>query len=595
MRTLVKPVCTLRDTTKQLRNKYNCVGIKTSFEDEGASFRDIVTLRALTAEHGLKLAIKIGGAEAKTDIRNAIDLCCDSIVGPMIETTYALEKYDQATKNCEIPKGVNLETITALNNIDLLLTSQAIQNIDYFVVGRVDLIGSLGKDRSTIDSPETQKIVETAFTKLKITKQPTYLGGALSKSSKKFIQTLYTKGLLDYIETRFVILKLTPDFFNVYDEAIKTSHEFELKWSEHLYKKYAAISTSLNSRITLIQSRILRSFSIQGHQVYYSLNDIRSSTLNIRASPCDYAIEFIHCDINTYIQPNDFVIVDSKLSGYIHSDFIYSVDAREENKSIDTVMEIVGIMCNRNFTRIVVVGGGLVQDVGAFVSSIMNRGMEWIYFPTTLLAMSDSCIGSKTSLNIPGVKNKIGTFTSPKKIYINPKFLNTLDYQDIQSGKGEILKLCMIGNALDEYEMYKDDITQLIKLALIIKRSVIEIDQYDKNIRRALNYGHTVGHAIESMSNFEIPHGISVVYGMLVVNRLFGNTNDRFEKMCYELIPLYTPDIQMSNLKTILLNDKKASDNTVSFIIVMKPGESVFVRTEITDDLCSKIKKYLYN
>ena len=115
---VVRPVATLQITTKNLKNKYSCVGIKTSFEDEGANPSDVIKLRSLTSENGLKLAIKIGGCEAKTDVRTATDMCADSLVGPMIESKYALEKYVQATKHLSVTRGAYLETVTALNSID---------------------------------------------------------------------------------------------------------------------------------------------------------------------------------------------------------------------------------------------------------------------------------------------------------------------------------------------------------------------------------------------------------------------------------------------------------------------------------------------
>lgn len=585
------PRCTLQDTTKKLRTKYNCVGIKTSFEDEGAAPSDVLKLRTLTSQNGLKLAIKVGGAEAKTDIKTALDMCCDSIVGPMIETKYALEKYVQAMKGYDVTKGVNLETITALNNIELLLTSQFLSEIDYFVVGRVDLIGSLGQSRDMIDSDENLKLVENAFSKVKKTNKMTYLGGALSKNSKNFIYHLYSKGLLDYIETRFIIMKLDDDFFEVYDDAICASHEFELKWSQFLYTKYANVATSLNSRITLIKSRVWRSFTINNETVCYNADDIKSDAFHVKASPYDYSVKFIDNSVNSYIHGTDCVIVDRKLAHLVVHDFVYIVDALEENKTIETVMDIIKFMSFRPVSRIVVIGGGLVQDIGAFTSSIFNRGTEWIYFPTTLLSMADSCIGSKTSLNTT-FKNKIGTFNSPRKVYINTSFLDTLEYIDIRSGMGEILKLCMIGDALGLYEKYKRDITSLIKLSLIIKRAVIEVDQFDTGIRKALNYGHTVGHAIEIASGYAIPHGISVIMGMLSVNRVFGYNNDKFEELCKELLNGSTVDIE-TDLKPILLGDKKAFKKSVTFIVPKAPGKFMFENKEVTDALCVKIKETL--
>jgi len=204
--------------------------------------------------------------------------------------------------------------------------------------------------------------------------------------------------------------------------------------------------------------------------------------------------------------------------------------------------------------------------------------------------MADSCIGGKSSLNSGHVKNKIGTFSCPSTVYINTTFLDTLAESDIQSGHGEIIKLCAIGGVLDMYESL--DVTQLIKLSLIIKRSVIEIDQFDKGIRRALNYGHTIGHALEILTDYEMPHGVAVIHGMLAVNKLFGYSDTTFERICTTIIgdTKYTYDT--SALKFLLLNDKKTTNDSVTFI-VPRGNKFDMEKCKVTDDLCETIKGYL--
>jgi 3-dehydroquinate synthase len=268
------------------------------------------------------------------------------------------------------------------------------------------------------------------------------------------------------------------------------------------------------------------------------------------------------------------------------------MEASEDVKNIATVMIIIKRMtAGRTPTRVIVIGGGVVQDVGAFVSTIFNRGIEWIYWPTTLLAMGDSCIGGKSSLNTPDAKNKVGTFNCPSSVFINKRFLDTLDFAAIMSGHGEILKLCMIGDALDMYET--SDVVNLIKVSLLIKKSVIEIDQFDKGIRRALNYGHTIGHAIEAMSGFSVPHGIAVIKGMLVVNKLFGYGDPKFERIAFTLINTPGANIDTDKLKNLLLNDKKMVKDTLQFIVPNGPGNFDYKFMEINDELCERIKGML--
>ena len=144
--------------------------------------------------------------------------------------------------------------------------------------------------------------------------------------------------------------------------------------------------------------------------------------------------------------------------------------------------------------------------------------------------MSDSCIGGKAGVNYKGAKNQLALFSAPNEVIINPSFINTLEKKDIQSGLGEILKLYITGGPamLSTYDrcikngtiVNKDDAKSLIMGALAIKKAVIELDEFELNIRKALNYGHTLGHAIESISNYAIPHGVAVVVGMMLVNQM---------------------------------------------------------------------------
>jgi len=567
----------------RLITKFNCIGIKTSLEDEGACLNDITRLRHLTAKNGIKLSVKIGGPEAKTDIKLASELCCDSIVGPMIETKYALEKYIDATDNIGMPRGINIETITAINNLDLLLSIGS--NIDYFTIGRVDLVGSMGISRSEIDSPDIMKIVTETFRKVKVLNKPTYMGGSISKSSRAFVENLYYEGLLDYVETRYIIMKLTPELFEVWDEAITSAHEFEYQWMEYLGQKAHTLAKTFHKRTELVKPRIHRSFVIDETTVTWDPADMSLDAFDIK-TPASYRVSF--SDKLPEFRDGDFVIIDKNLRKYIGTrGHYYEIDAVEKNKNINTVMSVISHMSKP--TRVVVIGGGIVQDIGAFVSTIFNRGIEWVYWPTTLLSMADSCIGSKSSLNGDFSKNNIGTFSSPSEVIINTQFLNTLSARDIASGKGEILKLCIIGGALDIYEK-SSSMTDLIKVSLLIKRAVIERDPYDKGIRRALNYGHTIGHAVEYMSDYAIPHGVSVVFGILSVNRVFGYCDTKVEKLCYDLIEGLSVNFDFSSLKRVLLEDKKVTGNSLKFIVPISQGNFKFETREVSDILCETIK-----
>lgn len=208
----------------------------------------------------------------------------------------------------------------------------------------------------------------------------------------------------------------------------------------------------------------------------------------------------------------------------INPDSVTLFDAQEENKTIEAAMklcrELAVKSCRRN-TDFISVGGGIVQDVSGFVASTLYRGLKWIYVPTTLLAQADSCIGSKTSLNVDSYKNLVGTFYPPKEIFLSTEFLNTLGQKEMFSGMGEIVKLQLM-----KAKNWKELIGVADRLAgaglpdmlldsLMIKKRYIERDEFDSGERRLLNYGHCFGHALESVSEFAIPHGLAVVAGMI--------------------------------------------------------------------------------
>lgn len=208
------------------------------------------------------------------------------------------------------------------------------------------------------------------------------------------------------------------------------------------------------------------------------------------------------------------------------------IEATEENKSIEKtipVMERLVLNKVRRDHTLVAIGGGIIQDITCYISSTLLRGLPWRFVPTTLLAQADSCIGSKSSINLGATKNILGTFNPPKDIFIQTKFLETLEDKDIRSGIGEIIKVHAIagleafdGLATDFDRLFSDRTVLLkyIRSALLIKKRFIEEDEFDRGIRNIFNYGHSFGHAIESATHYAVPHGIAVSIGMDMANHI---------------------------------------------------------------------------
>jgi len=238
-------------------------------------------------------------------------------------------------------------------------------------------------------------------------------------------------------------------------------------------------------------------------------------------------------------EPNIAYLIDKNVWDLYHNIFFSNIptsqliliDALEENKDYLSIArlfpQLTELQAKKNIT-LVAIGGGIVQDIVGFIASILYRGIKWIFIPTTLLAQSDSCIGAKTSINFDQYKNLLGTFWPPQEVWLSTKFIDTLESKDFYSGIGEIIKLFLIdGEASikhfksiqshNEIDLRKN-INDLLKRSLLIKKRFIEEDEFDKGIRNILNFGHCIGHAIESNSNYAIPHGQAVTLGMIWAN-----------------------------------------------------------------------------
>jgi 2-keto-3-deoxy-L-rhamnonate aldolase RhmA len=233
-----------------------CSGIKVSFEDEGALYNEIITMRSLTANVGLGLSVKIGGCEAKRDIIDCIDLNCDTIVAPMVESKFALNKFLKSLDayNYKKQKGFNLETIQSYNNLEEL--SELLNKVDFVTVGRVDFVGSLNKDRDFVDTDDMYTIVENVFKKAREQGTKCYMGGAVSINSKDFIEKLIEQNLLDKFETRYIIYDVHSLDIKNLDKLLYWANVFEVEWLKFIHQRYSMHANKDVKRIKMIEDRI---------------------------------------------------------------------------------------------------------------------------------------------------------------------------------------------------------------------------------------------------------------------------------------------------------------------------------------------------
>ena len=262
------------------------------------------------------------------------------------------------------------------------------------------------------------------------------------------------------------------------------------------------------------------------------------------------------------------------------------IEATEENKSIERIIPVIEQLVANKVRRdhcLIAIGGGVIQDITCFIASTLLRGVPWKFAPTTLLAQADSCIGSKSSINLGATKNILGTFNPPVEIFVCPAFLDTLDRKDLLSGIGEILKVHAIegkyafDGLADDYDKLLSDRATLLRYidaALRIKKKFIEEDEFDRGIRNIFNYGHSFGHAIESATEFGVPHGIAVTMGMEMANRISVLRGllpeDQYHRMHGVLRKNYEAfagiDIPVDALLAALLKDKKNTATQLGLI-----------------------------
>jgi 4-hydroxy-2-oxoheptanedioate aldolase len=244
----------IQNTIKRLFGK-NLIGIKQSFEDEGGLLDDIKEIRKATEVNNLKLSVKIGGCEAKSDIHQCKLMGVNGIVAPMIETEFALQKFTESVSNISnIKFYVNIESKTGYNNIDKILDSPSAKMLAGIVVGRSDLVKSYGYDKSFVNSDFIFDITYNIMKKAKSYGLETLMGGNLSPDSFDFISKLKKEELIDFVETRNTIIKVNN--ISELKDDITSAFEFESTWLDHKYKKYKEISEEYYSRSETLKQRL---------------------------------------------------------------------------------------------------------------------------------------------------------------------------------------------------------------------------------------------------------------------------------------------------------------------------------------------------
>ncbi len=288
---------------------------------------------------------------------------------------------------------------------------------------------------------------------------------------------------------------------------------------------------------------------------------------------------------------------------------IFCFRAGEKHKTIDTCMKIIGQMQQKGFGRdsvIVAIGGGVTGDMAGFIAGIYMRGISVIQVPTTLLAMADSSVGGKTGVDTKFGKNLIGVFKQPAKVYIWSGFLETLSVSEFKNGLAETIKHAIISDSdffhyLNENLVKirkKDNVTikEINRMNCMTKASIVEEDPEERGLRRVLNFGHTIGHAIELISRFKYSHGDCVAMGMVVEARIsysmgFLSNSDLISIIdiikCFNLPTSVPRGIKINNIMNSVKLDKKGKLGAARYALPHKIGSMVKFNDEystIVDD-----------
>lgn len=299
----------------------------------------------------------------------------------------------------------------------------------------------------------------------------------------------------------------------------------------------------------------------------------------------------------------------------LSSAYVITIPAGDVNKGLDSLSHVWRELSDHGATRrslLFNVGGGMVTDLGAFAASTFKRGIRFVNIPTTLLAAVDASVGGKTGINFNGLKNEVGTFTEADEVIISTLFFNTLPAAELRSGYAEMLKHAFLTSTAEVIRLLEHDVTDyssdelldMLRDSVEVKRRVVAEDPTEQGIRRSLNLGHTAGHAFETLAmerNAPIPHGYAVAYGLVVAlilshlkvglpTTLLYSTA-AYVKEHYGIFPI-SCDVYPRLLALMGHDKKNERAGQVSFTLLQSPGQPLCGITATTTDITAALDIY---
>ncbi|WP_297810101.1 3-dehydroquinate synthase [uncultured Finegoldia sp.] len=320
------------------------------------------------------------------------------------------------------------------------------------------------------------------------------------------------------------------------------------------------------------------------------------SVVNVSSYDCIIGLDSLNQSrsfLKNYVKSKALIITDENVDRFYHKMMdellddleieheFYVIKPGEASKSFveyEKIMNHMSLSYHRNDT-IIAFGGGVVGDLAGFAAATFMRGIDFVQIPTTVLSMVDSSVGSKTGIDLEAGKNLVGAFKDPVLCIIDPLLLGTLDDFVFEDGFAEIIKyaVCFDEKLFDKLKNTRftknSDLSEIIEICVKIKKNVVMKDKLEKNIRKKLNYGHTLAHAVEKLSGYDVMHGHAVAYGIKCIAKKYSDDYDDI----LTLLKLYNLndnfDYPVEDLYDVSLRDKKNTKDMISLIVSEKIGD----------------------
>ena len=275
---------------------------------------------------------------------------------------------------------------------------------------------------------------------------------------------------------------------------------------------------------------------------------------------------------------------------------IFTFDAGEESKNLKTYADLLSFLAEEGFTRtdtVLALGGGVVGDLAGFAAATYMRGIHFVNMPTSLLAAIDSSVGGKTAVDLPQGKNLVGAFYQPELVVFDTDFMKSLPYDEIRNGLGEGVKYAVLegGEIFDILSsgLTSENLEDFIALSVDAKRRIVEADEKEGGLRKLLNLGHTVAHAVETLTEFVVPHGVAVAYGVRVMARLACDRGELPEEEFFKIEELLLENdlaLELNPIEELIpffSADKKKAGKTLTLVTIAGIGDCRLTDVDFED------------